>query len=83
MHVGLIVAAVLLILLIIFLVQNAHTVDVSFLGGHLQVSLAVAMLMASVAGALIVGAAGAARIGQLRRSARRDSRTQRSPRTEP
>jgi len=72
LHVGLIVAAVLLILLIIFLVQNAHTVDVSFLGGHLQVSLAVAMLMASVAGALIVGAAGAARIGQLRRSARRN-----------
>ena len=75
LHVGLIVAAVALVLLVIFLVQNAHTVEVSFLGGHLRVSLAVAMLIASVAGALIVGAAGAARIGQLRRSAHRDSRT--------
>lgn len=65
-----------LVLLVIFLAQNAHTVKVSFLGGHLSVSLAVAMLIASVARALIVGAAGAARIGQLRRSARRDSRTQ-------
>lgn len=72
---GLIVATVALVLLVIFLIQNAHTVEVSFLGGHLRVSLAVAMLIASVAGALIVGAAGAARIGQLRRSARRASRT--------
>ena len=75
LHVGLIVAAVALVLLVIFLVQNARTVNVSFLGGHLRVSLAVAMLMASVAGALIMGAAGTARIGQLRRSTRRDSRT--------
>jgi uncharacterized integral membrane protein len=74
-HVGLIVAAVALVLLVIFLVQNAHTVNVSFLGGHLRVSLAVAMLAASVAGALIMGAAGTARIAQIRRSARRDSRT--------
>jgi len=71
-----IAAALALVLLVIFLVQNAHPVDVSFLGGHLQVSLAVAMLIAAVAGALIVGAAGAARIAQVRRSARRDSRTQ-------
>jgi uncharacterized integral membrane protein len=74
LHAGLIVAAVALVLLVIFLLQNARTVDVSFLGGHLRVSLAVAMLIASVAGALIMGAAGTARIGQIRRSARRDSR---------
>jgi lipopolysaccharide assembly protein A len=75
LHVGLVLAAVALVLLVIFLVQNAHTVEVSFLGGHLRVSLAVAMLTASVAGALIVGAAGAARIGQLRHSVRRESGT--------
>ena len=74
LHAGLILAAAALVLLVIFLVQNAHTVEVSFLGAHLRVSLAVAMLTASVAGALIVGAAGTARIGQLRRSARRDWR---------
>jgi uncharacterized integral membrane protein len=71
----LVVAAAALVLLVIFLIQNAHSVDVSFLGAHMRVSLAVAMLIAAVAGALIVGAAGTARIGQLRRAARRDSRT--------
>jgi uncharacterized integral membrane protein len=69
----LIVAAVVLVLLVVFLVQNARAVNVSFLGGHLRISLAVAMLAASVAGALVVGAAGTARIGQLRRRARRES----------
>ena len=72
---GLVVGAVVLLLLALFLAQNAHAVDVSFLGAHLRVSLAVAMLFASLAGALVVGAAGTARIGQLRRSARRGSRT--------
>jgi lipopolysaccharide assembly protein A len=70
LHVGLITAAMLLVLLVVFLIQNAHTVELSFLGAHLRVSLAVAMLSAAVAGALITGAAGTARIAQLRRSRR-------------
>jgi uncharacterized integral membrane protein len=70
LHVGLVTAAVLLVLLVVFLVQNARTVEISFLGAHLRVSLAVAMLAAAVAGALITGAAGTARIAQLRRSRR-------------
>jgi uncharacterized integral membrane protein len=44
-------------------------------GGHLHVSLAVAMLIGAVAGTRIVGAAGTARISQLRHSARRDPKT--------
>ena len=76
LHAGLIIAAVLLVLLVVFLAQNAHTVTIRFLGAHLRVSLAVALLTAAVAGALIVGAAGTARIAQLRlhtrRAARRD-----------
>jgi len=70
LHVGLVSAALLLVLLVVFLIQNAHTVEIHFLGGHLRVSLAVAMLTAAVAGALITGAAGTARIAQLRRSGR-------------
>jgi lipopolysaccharide assembly protein A len=70
LHVGLITAAILLVLLVVFLIQNAHTVEIHFLGAHLRVSLAVAMLAAAVAGALITGAAGTARIAQLRRSRR-------------
>ena len=74
LHIALLVAAVLLVLLVVFLVQNAHTVKISFLGAHLHVSQAVAMLAAAVAGALIVGVAGAARIGQMRRRLRRQAR---------
>jgi putative membrane protein len=70
LHVGLVTAAIVLVLLVVFLIQNAHTVEIHFLGGHLRVSLAVAMLTAAVAGALITGAAGTARIAQLRRSRR-------------
>ena len=75
LHVALLAAALLLVLLVVFLVQNAHPVKVSFLGAHLHVSLAVAMLAAAVAGALLMGAAGAARIGQMRRRMRRQVRT--------
>jgi len=70
LHIGLISAAILLVLLVVFLIQNADTVEIHFLGAHLHVSLAVAMLAAAVAGALITGAAGTARIAQLRRSRR-------------
>jgi len=70
LHVGLVTAAIVLVLLVVFLIQNAHTVEIHFLGAHLRVSLAVAMLVAAVAGALIIGAAGTARIAQLRRSRR-------------
>jgi len=61
----------------VFLIQNAHTVQVSFVGLHLHVSLAVAMLIAALAGALITGIVGAARIAQLRRSMRASARLQR------
>lgn len=74
LHAGLIVAAMVLVLLVVFVIQNARAVDISFLGTHLRVSLAVALLSAAIAGALVVGAASTARITQLRRSARRAAR---------
>ena len=75
LHIGLIAAATVLVLLVVFLIQNSHTVNINFLGVHLRVSLAVALLTASVAGALITGATGTARIAQLRRSARHSAST--------
>ena len=57
-----------LILLVIFIVQNSHTVHVTLFGAHASVSLAVALLIAAIAGALVMAAAGTARITQLRRS---------------
>ena len=58
----------------IFIIQNAHAVNISFLGAHLRLSLAVALLLAAIVGALVMAAAGTARITQLRRIMRRDRR---------
>ncbi len=71
-HLGLTVSAVVLVVVMIFIIQNPHAVNVSFLGAHLHVSLAVALLLAAIAGALLMAAAGTARITQLRRVMRRE-----------
>ncbi|MDQ1698250.1 MAG: hypothetical protein QOG34_113 [Frankiaceae bacterium] len=71
LHVGLTVAAFVLVLLAVFLIQNAHTVQINFFGAHLRMSLAVAMLVAALAGAVVTGAAGTARITQLQRTMRK------------
>ena len=77
---GLIAGTAVLIVVLIFIIQNAHAVSISFLGAHLRLSLAVALLLAAIAGALVMTAAGTARITQLRRIMRRDRR-QRHPGT--
>jgi len=69
---GLIAGVAALIVVMIFIIQNAHAVNISFLGAHLRLPLAVALLCAAIAGALIMAAAGTARITQLRRIMRRD-----------
>jgi putative membrane protein len=74
MRTGLIAGAAGLVVVMIFIIQNAHAVNVSFLGAHLRLSLAVALLLAAIAGALLMAAAGTARITQLRRIMRRDRR---------
>jgi putative membrane protein len=74
MHAALIAGIAALIVVLIFIIQNARAVSISFLGAHLQLSLAVALLLAAVAGALIMAAAGTARIAQLRQIMRRDRR---------
>ena len=68
---GLIAGAAVLIVVLIFIIQNTHAVNISFLGAHLHVSLAVALLLAAIAGALLMAAAGTARITQLRLALRR------------
>ena len=75
MRTSLIAGVAGLIVVMIFIIQNAHAVNISFLGAHLRLSLAVALLLAAIAGALIMAAAGTARITQLRRIMRRDRRT--------
>ncbi|HUC27488.1 MAG TPA: lipopolysaccharide assembly protein LapA domain-containing protein, partial [Streptosporangiaceae bacterium] len=75
MRTSLVAGFAVLIVVMIFIIQNAHAVSISFLGAHLRLSLAVALLLAAIAGALIMAAAGTARITQLRRIMRRDRRT--------
>ena len=72
MRTALIAGVLALTVVLIFAIQNAHAVNISFLGAHLRLSLAVALLLAAVAGALVMAAAGTARITQLRRMMRRN-----------
>lgn len=65
------VAVVALLAILIFILQNANTVAISFLFFHGRLPLAVALLFAMILGAVIVLAIGAARIFQLRGVARR------------
>jgi lipopolysaccharide assembly protein A len=75
-HTALITGVVGLVVVMIFIIQNAHAVNISFLGAHLRLSLAVALFLAAIAGALVMAAAGTARITELRQIMRRDRRKQ-------
>jgi len=69
--VGLIVGALVLVLLLIFIMQNGQAVEVEFFGLAGSLSLAVAILLGVVAGALLVVVPGTVRILQLRNRVRR------------
>ena len=66
--------AVVLLLLLIFILQNGAKVDISYMGAHGHLPLGVALLLSAVCGVLLVILAGAARISQLRAVARRHRR---------
>lgn len=65
--VGMIVAAILLILVIVFVAQNSDSTPLQFFGWDGDVSLAVALLAAFVAGMLLIAIPGSLRLMQLRR----------------
>jgi uncharacterized integral membrane protein len=66
-----VVALLALVLLIIFILQNQQPAKVLFLGLESTVTLGMALFIAAVGGGILVAAAGAARIAQLRSNARR------------
>jgi len=72
-------ALVLLILLIVFILQNSTKVEVRFLGLSGSIPLGMALLIAAVGGGVVVAIAGVARITQLRMNARRARRSTSSP----
>jgi len=63
-----------LVLILIFILQNLQSVELSFLVFHGHLPLAVALLFAVILGATIVLAFGGARIMQLRMVARASRR---------
>ena len=69
--VSLILAALVLILLLVFIIENSSRVDIAFLGFHGHLPLGVALLLAAVSGMLLLAIPGTGRILQLRRQVRR------------
>ena len=62
----------ILIVLLIFVAQNTESASFAFLGWHWTLPLGVAILAAAVCGGLVAVLAGAARIFQLRRAAKKN-----------
>ena len=71
---GLILSAIVLIFLLVFILQNQISVTIRFLGFAGSVPVGVALLLAAIAGLLLVAIPGGMRIMQLRRAARRTAR---------
>jgi len=71
---ALVVGIFVLVVILVFILQNLQSVEVYFLVFHGHLPLAVALLFAMVLGALVVLAFGAGRILQLRLVAMRARR---------
>jgi uncharacterized integral membrane protein len=63
--------ALVLLLLLIFILENGQRVDIGYFGTHGHLPLGVALLLAAVLGVLLVVIPGTGRILQLRIVARR------------
>jgi uncharacterized integral membrane protein len=73
--------ALVLLLLMIFVLQNGGRFDVYYLGAHGRLPMGVALLLAAIFGVLLVAVPTGVRIGQLRLiAARHRSRTAVAPR---
>lgn len=61
-YASLITGVILLVLLLVFILENTQSVKVSYFGAGGHLPLGVALLVAAVGGALLVGVVGTARI---------------------
>lgn len=68
---GLVGGAVVLLLLLVFIVQNQQNTEINLIFWTATLPLGVSLLIAAIGGALLVGLAGALRILQLRRAAKK------------
>ncbi|WP_447008389.1 LapA family protein [Saccharothrix isguenensis] len=72
--VAVLASIVVLIVLLVFILQNLGGITIHFMGAAGTLPLGVALLFAAIAGAILVALVGAARITQLRRQAKRGLR---------
>jgi uncharacterized integral membrane protein len=63
--------AVLLLFALLFVLQNDHSVDITYFGMHGHMPLGIALLLAAICGGVLAVLVGAARILQLRAVTRR------------
>ena len=77
--VGLALGAVVLVLLLVFILENGNDVKISFFGAQGHMPLGVALLLAAALGVLLVVIPGTGRIIQLRRTARRHRKSEPRP----
>ncbi|HET6260059.1 lipopolysaccharide assembly protein LapA domain-containing protein [Pseudonocardia sp.] len=71
---GLLLSAVVLLFLLIFIMQNNAPMGINFLAWSGTLPTGVALLLAAIAGLLLVAIPGGLRILQLRRAAQRSDR---------
>ncbi|WP_246106267.1 lipopolysaccharide assembly protein LapA domain-containing protein [Pseudonocardia kunmingensis] len=71
---GLILSALVLLLLLVFILQNDAPIQINFFAASGTLPTGVALLLAAIAGLLLVAIPGGLRILQLRRAARRGRR---------
>ncbi|KIQ20600.1 LapA family protein [Rhodococcus sp. MEB064] len=71
LYTGLVVGAIILVVLMVFILQNLDSVPIHLFGWTFDLPIGIGMLLAAVAGALVMAAAGGVRILQVRRAAKR------------
>jgi uncharacterized integral membrane protein len=73
---ALITGFVILIVLLVFIMQNTDSAAIHFFGWEWNLPVGVAILLAAVCGGLLTVAVGTARIVQLRRAAKKNLKAQ-------
>ncbi|SFA60414.1 Uncharacterized integral membrane protein [Rhodococcoides kroppenstedtii] len=71
LYTGLVVGAIVLVVLMVFILQNLDSVPIHLFGWTFDLPVGIGMLLAAVAGALVMATAGGVRILQVRRAAKR------------
>lgn len=73
--VTLVIGAILLVLLLVFVLQNQNSVDISFIAWEFSMPSGVLILLAAIVGALVMAMVAAMRIFQLRHRARKANKS--------